>query len=160
VEGKLKAKGINIDKATDTQTEAALKEAQREVEKLSDAEVKTRLEQQAKQLEREERESLTVDEQRVRLALHTTQPKLRSHGTSIADASADEVKTAKQDAVKEVEKLSPEQLKQRLEAAADDEKAEVDEEEEEKFTDDHVVPARANQPGAPAAGDQAPAIGA
>jgi hypothetical protein len=160
VEGKLKAKGINVEKATDAQTEAAMKEAQSEVEKLSDAEVKTRLEEQAKQAQREERESETVDEQRVRLAVHMTQQKLRSQGTSIAEASADQLKAAKQDATKQVEKLSPEQLKQRLNAAANDKRAEFDDEDEEKFADENVVPAEANQPGGGAAGDQAPAIGA
>jgi hypothetical protein len=160
VEGKLKAKGINVENATDAQTEAAMKEAESEVDKLSDAEVKARLEQHVKQLEREERESLTVDEQRVRLAIHVTQQKLRSQGTSIAEASADQLKAAKQDATKQVEKLSPEQLKQRLNAAADDKKAEFDNEDEEKFADENVMPAEANQPGAPAARAQAPAIGA
>jgi hypothetical protein len=160
VEGKLKAKGINVEKATDAQAEAAMKEAQSEVEKLSDAEVKMRLEEHAKQAQREARESETVDEQRVRLAIHVAQQTLRSQGTSIAEASADQLKAAKQDATKQVEKLSPEQLKQRLNAAADDKKAEFDDDDEERFLDEDIMPAEANQPGGGAGGDQAPAIGA
>jgi len=160
VEGKLKAKGINVENATDAQTETAMEEAQREVEKLSDAEVKARLEQLAKQAQREERESETIDEQRTRLAIHLTQQKLRAQGTSIADASADQLKAAKQDAIKQVENLSPEQLKQRLDAAAEDKKAEFDDEDEEKFADENVAPAEANQPGGRQAGAGAPAVGA
>jgi hypothetical protein len=165
VEGKLKAKGININNATEAQADAAMEEAEQEVEKLSDAEVKARLEQHAKQVQRAARESETIDEQRTRLAIHMTQQKLRSQGTNIAEASADQLKAVKQDKLKQVESLTAEQLKERLDAAADDKKAEFDDDDEEKFTDDAVAPAEANQPAAPvlvAPGQvaQPPAIGA
>jgi hypothetical protein len=56
--------------------------------------------------------------------------------------------------------LSPEQLKERLDAAAEDKKAEFDDEDEEKFADENAAPAEANQPGPREAGAGAPAVGA